>query len=183
MTINKIPTLTPKWSDVKARLVNLNHADILKLVQDMYASSKDNKVFLHTRLNLGVEPMELYKTIISQWINPPNYRFSVSKAKKAISDYKKAQGRPEVMAELTVFYCEEVFNFFNICGIEDEGYFNSLILVFEQAMKYVLTLPKVQQGDFLDRLEDVRQLGQNYGYGVGDSFNDIWTDAGLEIDE
>jgi len=123
MTINKIPTLTPKWSDVKARLVNLNHADILKLVQDMYASSKDNKVFLHTRLNLGVEPMELYKTIISQWINPPNYRFSVSKAKKAISDYKKAQGRPEVMAELTVFYCEEVFNFFNICGIEDEGLF------------------------------------------------------------
>ena len=32
---------------------------------------------------------------------------SVAKAKKAISDYKKATGLPQGVAELSVFYCEE----------------------------------------------------------------------------
>jgi hypothetical protein len=35
---------------------------------------------------------------------------SVSKAKKAIADYKKAIGRPEGMAELSIFYREEALS-------------------------------------------------------------------------
>jgi len=39
----------------------------------------------------------------------------VSKAKKAIADYKKAIGRPDGMAELSIFYCEEAFGFLESC--------------------------------------------------------------------
>jgi hypothetical protein len=52
-----------------------------------------------------------------------NQPISVSKAKKAIADYKKAIGRPEGMAELSIFYCEEAFGFLESCIMEDEGYF------------------------------------------------------------
>ena len=99
--------------------------------------------------------------MIIRWINHPNYRspISVSKAKKAISDYKKAQGRPESLAELTVFYCEEVFKFLAGCGVDDEGFYDALVRMFEQALKYVLALPKAQQIAFLVRLDQVRQLG------------------------
>ena len=40
-----------------------------------------------------------------------NQLISISKAKKAITDYKKAIGRPDGMAELSIFYCEEAFGF------------------------------------------------------------------------
>jgi len=79
--------------------------------------------------------------------NPPDFRnpISVSKAKKAISDYKKALGQPDGLAELTVFYCEEVFVFLASCGMDDEGFHDALVRMFEQALKYVLALPKAQQ--------------------------------------
>ena len=44
---------------------------------------------------------------------------SASKAKKAIADYKKAIGRPNGMAELSIFYCEEAFGFLESCSIEE----------------------------------------------------------------
>ena len=105
MAAKKSPKSTPSWSDVKARLADFDRAGLLGLVQDLYAASKDNKAFLHARFGLGDDPLEPYKDVIIRWINPPDFRspISVAKAKKAISDYKKALGPPEGLAELTVF--------------------------------------------------------------------------------
>ena len=50
---------------------------------------------------------------------------SISKAKKAIADYKKAIGRPEGLAELSIFYCEEAFDFLDFMAW-DESYFLAL---------------------------------------------------------
>ena len=180
--VTKKPTkATPSWSDVKTRLADFDRASLLGLVQDLYAANKDNKVFLHARFGLGDDPLEPYKDVITQWINPPDYRKpqSVANAKKAISDYKKALGQPEGLAELTVFYCEEVFDFLAGCGMDDEGFYDALVRMFEQALKYVLALPKGQQAAFLGRLDRVRQLGQNVGWGVGDGFDHFWSEAGL----
>lgn len=182
----KNPTkTTPSWSDVKTKLADFDRAGLLGLVQDLYAASKDNKAFLHTRFGLGDDPLAAYKDVIIRWINPPDFRnpISVSKAKKAISDYKKALGRPEGLAELTVFYCEEVFDFLAGCGMDDEGFYDALVRMFEQALKYVLTLPVAQQSAFLVRLDRLRLLGKNVGWGVGDDFEHFWSAAGLAGDE
>jgi hypothetical protein len=40
-----------------------------------------------------------------------NQPVSVSKAKKAIAEYKKAIGQPQDLAQLSIFYCEEAFSF------------------------------------------------------------------------
>ena len=88
-------------------------------------------------------------TIFARWIFPDVYRqqdYSVSKAKKAISDYRKAVDRLEGMAELTVFYCEEAFNLFDVYAVEDEGYYTALVRMFEQAMKRVIALPEHERG-------------------------------------
>ncbi len=79
----------------------------------------------------------------------------------------------------TVFYCEEVFDFLAGCGMDDEGFYAALVRMFEQALKYVLALPKAQQAAFLARLDRVRQLGQNVGWGVGGDFDHFWSAAGL----
>lgn len=177
----KARKLSPSWSHVKTRLANFDHAGLLALVQDLYAASKDNQTFLHARFGLGGDVLKPYKATIAQWINPADVRkpMSVAKAKKAISDYKKALGQPEGLAELTVFYCEEVFDFLAGCGLEDEGYYDALVRMFEQALKYVLALPTAERAPFLTRLEQVRQFGQNIGWGVGYDFNHIWSEAGL----
>lgn len=172
---------SPSWSDVKTKLSDFDRAGLLGLVQDLYAASKDNKVFLHARFGLGDDPLEPYKEVITQWINPPDYRKpqSVAKAKKAISDYKKALGQPDGLAELTVFYCEEVFDFLAGCGMDDEGFYDALVRMFEQALKYVLALPAAQQAALLARLDRVRLLGHNVGWGVGGDFDHFWSAAGL----
>lgn len=184
MATKKTTKANPGWSDVKAKLVDFDRAGLLGLVQDLYAASKDNKAFLHVRFGLGDDPLEPYKDVIIRWINPPDFRspISVSKAKKAISDYKKALGQPDGLAELTVFYCEEVFAFLAGCGMDDEGFYDALVRMFEQALKHVLALPTVQQATLLARLDRVRKLGRNVGWGVGGDFNYFWSEAGLAGD-
>ena len=43
-------------------------------------------------------------------------------------------------------------------------------------------LPDAQRETFLERLDDVRVMGQNVGWGVGEAFDALWRRAGLEID-
>ena len=181
MAAKKSQKSTPSWSDVKTKLVDFDRAGLLGLVQDLYAASKDNKAFLHARFGLGDDPLEPYKDVIIRWINPPDFRnpISVSKAKKAISDYKKALGQPEGLAELTVFYCEEVFDFLAGCGMDDEGFYDALVRMFEQALKVIGTLPEDRRPALVERLDAVRRLGHNLGYGVGDDMGDLIAKHGL----
>ena len=63
--------------------------------------------------------------------------------------------------------------------MDDEGFYDALVRMFEQALKYVLALPAGQQATFIARLERVRQLGQHVGWGVGGDFDHFWVEAGL----
>ena len=113
---------SPTWSDVRAALLDFDSAGLRGLVQDLYTASKDNQAFLHARLSLGHDQLQSFKASISNWICPDvmkNQPISVSKAKKAIADYKKAIGRPEGMTELSIFYCEEAFGFLESCSMEE----------------------------------------------------------------
>lgn len=176
---------TPTWSDVKAKLADFDRLGLLGLVQDLYAASKDNQAFLNARLGLGDDPLKPYKATVERWLWPDvfkNQDYSVSKAKKAIADYKKAVGRAEGLAELMVFYCEQALGFSNEVGLDDTGFYDALVRMFEQALKVVMAMPEAQREPFLDQLEDIRVDGQGFGWGVGDDFNALWRRAGLEID-
>ncbi|SFM58455.1 hypothetical protein SAMN05421880_12217 [Nitrosomonas nitrosa] len=172
----------PSWSDLKRQLADLDRPALLGLIQDLYAVSKHNQAFLHARFALGEDVLEPYKSIIDRWVCPDvvrNQDISVAKAKKAISNYKKAIGRPEGLAELTVFYCESCMNLLSYCGMDDEGYFNALVRMFEQALKAIVALETDQQEDFVERLERVRHEGHNWGWGVGDDMDDLMAEYGF----
>ena len=129
---------TATWNDVKAKLGNFDRAGLVGLVQDLYTTSKDNQNFLHARFGLGYDVLKPYKTIIERWLWPDVYKhqeYSVSKAKKPISDYKKASGLPEGVAELTVYYCEKAISFSHEVGLDDGAYYDALVRMFEQALK------------------------------------------------
>jgi len=179
-------TATPKkttasWSDVKKQLADVDRAGLLKLVQDLYGASKDNQAFLHARLGLGDDVLKPYKASLERWLWPAwNKPTSVAKAKKAISDYKKACGQPEGLAELTVYYCEQAAGFSKEVGLADEGYFDALVRMFEQALKAIAGLPEAQRPALLQRLDAVRQISHDFGYGVGDGMDELLAKFGLK---
>jgi hypothetical protein len=146
----------------------------------LYAADKDNQVFLHTRFGLGDDVLKPYKATISRWVCPDFHQaISVAKAKKAISDYRKAIGRPEGLAELMIFYCEECTALLDCCGMDDEGYFAALVRMFEQTLAAIGKVDPGLQQSFVERLERVRQEGHNYGYCVGDDMDDLMAEYGF----
>jgi hypothetical protein len=174
---------SPTWSDVKAALLDFDRAGLWGLGLDLYTASKDNQAFLHARLGLGHDQLQPFKACISNWICPDvmnNQPISVSKAKKAIADYKKAIGRPEGMAELSIFYCEEAFGFLESCSMEDESYFAALIRMYGRSLDLVSSLPTAKRATYLDRLDKLRSRGRHIGWGVEEELNSLWYAAALD---
>jgi hypothetical protein len=163
------------WTDVKARLADFDRAGLLDLVRALYAAYPDNRTFLHARFGLGADVLAPYKKVIDRWLWPDVFRnqnTSVSQAKGAIADYKKAVNDPAGLAELMVFYCEQAAGFASTYG-EDEDYFNALVRMFDHALRLAQSLPATLQDDFLARLDRVRAISHNFGYGVGDDIDEL----------
>ncbi len=172
---------TPTWSDVKARLADLDRASMLGLLHDLYAASKDNQAFLHARLRLGEDMLEPYKAVLDRWLWPDvfkNQNTSVAKAKKAVADYKRAAGSDEGLAELMVFYCERAAGFSCDVGMDDEAYLSALVRMFDHALKTIATLPQARRPALRGRLDAVRVRSHDIGYGVGDDMDALLAEHG-----
>jgi len=170
------PGPQPTWTNVKAELAAFDRQGLLGLIQDLYAAHKDNQTFLHTRFGLGEDVLKPYKETLDRWLWPDvlrNQDTSVVKAKQAISSYRKAVGEPAGLAELMVFYCECAAGFCNDVGYQDDGYFNALVLMFEQALKVIAQLSARDGNDLTARLDRVRVISHNFGYGVGDDMDSL----------
>ena len=152
---------------------------LLGLLKDLYALRPENRAFLAARLGVGSDTLAPFKTVISRWIYPDimkGQNVSVAKAKKAIADYRKAVGRPEGMAELCIFYCEEAVRLVGECSLKDEVYYSALIRMFEQGLTQATGLPTAERDKMLERLDAVRGSLRDIGWGVFDAVNEIWHD-------
>ena len=170
------PQLQPTWTDVKAKLATFDRIELMGLIQDLYAAHKDNQTFLHARFGLGEDALKPYKEMLDRWLWPDvlrNQDISVAKAKQAISSYRKAVGEPAGLAELMVYYCENAAGFSNDVGYQDEGYFDALVNMFEQALKATCQLSNGDRDALIVRLDRVRTISHHFGYGVGDDMDDL----------
>jgi hypothetical protein len=149
---------------------------LIGLVQDLYTLHKDNQTFLHTRFGLGEDALKPYKETLYRWLWPDvlrNQNTSVAKAKQAISSYRKAVGEPAGLAELMVLFCERAAGFCNDVGYQDESYINALVNMFEQAIKVTRQLSAGDRDALIVRLDRVRTISHNLGYGVGDDMDSL----------
>ena len=179
------PRSQPAWTDIKARLAGFDRRGLMGLIQDLYAAHKENRTFLHARFGVGSDSLGPCvgsdslgpcKETLDRWLWPDvlrNQDTSVAKAKQAISGYRKAVGDPAGLAELMVFYCERAAGFCNDLGNQDEGYFDALVRMFEQALKVIGQLPVPDRDVLIARLDRVRVISHNFGYGVGDDMDSL----------
>ena len=82
-----------------------------------------------------------------------------------------------------VFYCECASDFSNAFGFADVAYFRALLKMFEAALKVSVTLQNGQRGALFNRLDHVRSISQNLGYGLSDEMNIILAEYKDEIIE
>jgi len=173
----------PSWSDVKSQIDNFDRAGLIGLIHSLYAASKENQIFLHARFALDGNVLAIYEKTLQRWLWPDvlrNQDISVSKAKKAISDYKKAVGQPEGLTELMVYYCEQAAGFSQDVGMAGDSWFDAMLRTFEDALKFVNTLPQDRRGPFIARLDEVRRLSHDFGYGVGDEMDYLMRKYGCD---
>jgi hypothetical protein len=166
----------PSWTDVKAALVSFDRPGLLGLIQDLYAAHKDNQAFLHARFRLGEDVLKPYKETLDRWLWPEvlrNQNTSVTKAKQAISSYRKAVGELVGLAELMVFYCERAAGFCSDVGYQDDDYFDALVHMFEEALKVSAQLSASDRKALISRLDRVRAISHNLGCAVGDDMDSL----------
>jgi hypothetical protein len=72
-----------------------------------------------------------------------------------------------------VFYCERVAGYCSDIGYQDDGYFDALGRMFEQALKAIAQLPASDRNTLIARLDTVRTISHNFGYGVGDDMDSL----------
>ena len=164
---------------MKAKLAGLDRIGLTCLIQDLYAANKDNQTFLHTRFGLGEDVLDPYKKTLDRWLSPDvlrNQDTSVAKAKQAISSYRKAIGEPAGLAELMVFFCESAAGFSYQFGNQEEDYLNALVNMFEQAIKLTSQLSADDRDALIARLDRVRNISHNLGYGVGGAMDSLLDD-------
>lgn len=177
----------PSWTDIKSQLADFDRAGLMQLVSDLYAFNKDNQTFLHARFTFITNALDDYKKRIRLALCPDiarrNANPSVAKAKKAISEYKKAVGDLLGIIELRVFWCEIAVEFSMNYGFGDVGYLEALLRQYSEVCS---ALPSIQEpllSQYIERMETVRDDAAQIGYGVFDGMNDLLGDMLVNLPE
>jgi hypothetical protein len=171
---------SPTWSDVRDLLLTLDRTGLHSVLEDLYAESKANQAFLHRRFGLGLDQLAPYRASISRCICPDLSRhqpISISKAMKAIAAYKKDIGRPEGVAELSIFYCEEALRFIETTGLRDDGHLAAFLRMYDRCLNLVQVLPINERERYLQRLAKLQTRGSRIGWNVADEIESFWRAA------
>lgn len=179
MAGNKKPT----WKDAKSILAEKEKSELLRLIADLYSSSAQNRSFIHSRYSVGGQTLEPYRSIISESLYPDVYKnkpITLSKGKKAISDYHKATKDKAGQLELMVHYLETGNDFTVEFGDIDEKFYSSLESMFEKILAALRMQSSDVQEKYFTRLEDVVSSARNIGWGYYDYISDIFGEYEIE---
>ena len=163
------------WKDIRSVLTKASHRDLLGLISDLYALRKENQIFLHARFIRDGNTLTPYKETIEQCISPAEpwkHPIKTSLARKAISDYRKAVGDPEGLAELMLFYAECGVDFTLEFGDIDEPFYNSVEGVFSDGLKILKRCEPDFVGKLLPRFVNAVQSTEGMGWGFHDGLLD-----------
>ena len=99
------------------------------------------------------------------------------KTRKAISDFRKANGTPSCILDLIIHYVEVGTDQTNGICIDYGGYYSSLESMFNRIIKCLIGQDKKYIDIFRPRLEAVIMNSTNAGYGYGETIQEIFNEA------
>ena len=165
-----------RWSDVKARLKDLNQAELLSLLGDLYKLSGTNQDFMRARYFQNDDALDSHKQIIAEcmWPERDGQRFDYRRARKTITNYKKASGDVAGEIDLMIHYVEIGNAFTCEFGDIDETFYDSLLSMCEKAAKRIKGLPQKDREQYQSRLWDLVESSDGIGWGYHDGLADVY---------
>lgn len=160
------------WTEVKAVLSKMRREELLGTIDALYKLRKENKQFLHTRFQLGEGILDDYKLQISKGVNPVKGQISFRNARQAISEYKKASGDLDGLAELMVYYCKECANAIKKFGVWEQ-YADATMNIWQDTLKHLTKLSKNKQIHYWKELASAQNIMGDVGWGLSDYVSDI----------
>ena len=156
-------------SKIKEKLLLLNTKELIGIISELYTLSQQNENFCNARLlNNTDDVLEVYKQLIRKYMYPDltkrNQDISLSSARKAISEYKRATGSLTGTLELMVYYIECGHKFTQDYGDIDERFYDSLISMFDKVIE-LLKLHLDLKEIFYSRLKCISDDSRNFGWG------------------
>ena len=169
----------PTWRDVKKVLQQQEKDQLIGLIHDLHKLSAANADFLHARLlgNDAAQSLAPYKKRIKQAISPAQpwkHEVQLRKGRKAISDYKKANGDVRGILSLMVYYLQCGNDFTLEFGDIDEPFYNSLCSILDQVKKQLIAEENHQlAAEFIPLLEhEFQRIDGQMGWGYPDEFGE-----------
>lgn len=158
------------WKDLKSELKNCTQSQLLDLLGELYDLNVTNRHFLQARYTRCEVSLESYKKTIRKALHPGfGHPLRLSEGRKAIREYKKAAGNPKNLLELMVYYVECGNGFTLEYGDIDEPFYNSLISMFSEIVKYLITAQdQYLLSLFLPRLQNIVHKASGMGWGYYD---------------
>ena len=78
------------------------------------------------------------------------------------------------------FYCELAAGFTCDVGMEGDSWFSALIRTFGGALKLADSMESERRAAYVYRLDKVRHVCSDLGWGVGCAVNDLWSQFDFE---
>lgn len=161
------------WSDIKGQISNLENAELIQLIGELYRLTATNQKFLSARF--ASADLKLYLDTIDEGMYPDanrrDWSVKVASAKRVISEYTRAvPADHDGAAELKIFFVER--------GIEfclDHGYFHeplcqALLRMYISAIGSVQNLPVEELSKFRSRLQAIIPSISEIDETFGDAF-------------
>jgi len=170
---------TPSWRQLKQRIATHDQKTLVALVGELFDLSKSHQDFLGARYaeeDTG-PALKRYKDVVSEAIYPDliydrNARIDFARARKAVSDFKRASRDPVQILDLMIHYVEIGTRLANDIGIDYESFYTSLESMFESVIRMLKGKEKAYAEHFLPRLKKtVKRATDAWGY--RDSLEDL----------
>ncbi len=167
-----------KVTDLKKQLKAYDQKELIDLVVEMFKANKDVQNYLSSKF-LGDEVNEeLFKKARKKIENKffPDRGFGklrLAEAKKEITAFKKATNDEKRTVDLMLFYVEQGVEFTNSFGDINEGFYVSLVRMFDQ-VAVECDRNEVLYREFSSRLSRVVSKAQGTGWGFEEALSEIY---------
>ena len=167
------------WKDIKPVLSDFSSTQLLGLLQDLYRFSEQNASFMHARFlseDTQTDHLLVYKKRIQKAINPKQpwkQGIHLAEGRRAISDFKKANGNIRNTLTLMVHYVKCGNDFTLEFGDIDEAFYDSLGSMFSKIIQILIAQnDKDLVAEWLPMLEvEFHRIDGTVGWGYPDELS------------
>ena len=172
------------WKDIKPILSGFSSTQLLGIVHDLYKLSEPNAAFMHARFLSDTTQgnhLASYKKRIQRAINPEQpwkQDVRLAEGRKAISDFKKANGNVRDTLALMVYYVKCGNDFTLEFGDIDERFYDSMCSMFSKISQTLISQNNQNLlAEFLPALEaEFHRINGEVGWGYPDEVSDHLAD-------